>query len=114
MQLVRTEMMLQLVRQLVSLLVKICVQVKLSLTCNFPFVQRYFMNNKYYKSGGPVFLSIGGEGPANPVWMENGAWIQYAQEHNAMLFMVEHRYYGQTHPTRYGSCLLLEGIPLSE
>ena len=68
------------------------------------------MNNKYYKSGGPVFLSIGGEGPANPVWMENGAWIQYPQEHNAMLFMVEHRYYGQTHPTRYGSCLLLEGI----
>ena len=68
------------------------------------------MNNKYYKSGGPVFLSIGGEGPANPVWMENGAWIQYAQEHNAMLFMVEHRYYGQTHPTWYGSCLLLEGI----
>ena len=31
------------------------------------------MNNKYYKSGGPVFLSIRGEGPANPEWMENGA-----------------------------------------
>lgn len=50
-----------------------------------------------------MFLSIGGEGPADPVWMENGAWIQYAQDHNAFLFMVEHRFYGKTHPT--GSAL---------
>nr|KAG5697556.1 hypothetical protein BaRGS_019777 [Batillaria attramentaria] len=68
-----------------------------------PFVSelttRYFMNDKYYKDGGPVFLSIGGEGPANPVWMENGAWVQYAQQHKAMMFMVEHRFYGNTHPT---------------
>ncbi|KAL8619522.1 hypothetical protein ACOMHN_011873 [Nucella lapillus] len=63
------------------------------------FQQRYFMNDKYYKPGGPVFLSIGGEGPANPIWMENGAWVQYAQEHKAMMFMMEHRYYGKTHPT---------------
>lgn len=63
------------------------------------FQQRYFLNDKYYKEGGPVFLSIGGEGPANPVWMESGAWVQYAQQHKAMMFMVEHRYYGQTHPT---------------
>ena len=59
------------------------------------------MSKQYYKPGGPVFLSIGGEGTANPVWMENGAWVQYAQEHNAMMFMVEHRYYGHTHPTMY-------------
>ena len=93
------------------MLVKICQysQAELSSACDFPFVQWYFMN-KYYKSGGPVFLSICGEGPANPVWIENWVWIQYPQEHNAMLFMVEHRYCGQTHPTRYGSCLLLEGI----
>ncbi|PVD19043.1 hypothetical protein C0Q70_21602 [Pomacea canaliculata] len=63
------------------------------------FMQQYFINDKYYKPGGPVFLSIGGEGPADPVWMENGAWIQYAQDHNAFLFMVEHRFYGKTHPT---------------
>ncbi|XP_076453998.1 putative serine protease K12H4.7 [Babylonia areolata] len=63
------------------------------------FQQRYFMNDKYFKPGGPVFLSIGGEGPANPVWMENGAWVQYAQDHKAMMFMMEHRYYGKTHPT---------------
>lgn len=62
------------------------------------FQQRYFINDKYYKEGGPVFLQIGGEGPANPIWMENGAWVTYAQNYNAMLFMVEHRYYGQTHP----------------
>ena len=58
------------------------------------------MEDKFYSKGGPVLLSIGGEGKANPIWMEDGAWVQYAHYHKAMMFMVEHRYYGDTHPTR--------------
>ncbi|XP_071838310.1 putative serine protease K12H4.7 isoform X2 [Apostichopus japonicus] len=61
--------------------------------------QRYFVNDTFYKSGGPVFLMIGGEGPANPIWMVTGTWIDLASKMGALCLMVEHRYYGQSHPT---------------
>lgn len=58
------------------------------------------MEDSYYKTGGPVFVMIGGEGPANPAWMSNGAWIDFAKTYNAMCFQLEHRFYGKSHPTR--------------
>ena len=42
---------------------------------------------------------IGGEGRASPVWMVTGTWITLAQEFNALCFQVEHRFYGDSHPT---------------
>ena len=59
------------------------------------------MNDTFYKPGGPVFLQIGGEGTANPIWMVTGAWVTYGQQYHAMLIQVEHRYYGKSHPVRY-------------
>lgn len=44
-------------------------------------------------------MKIGGESEANGMWMTQGAWIQYAREHNALCFHLEHRFYGQSHPT---------------
>ncbi|KAK0135323.1 putative serine protease F56F10.1 [Merluccius polli] len=61
--------------------------------------QRYFVNDKFYRDGGPVFLMIGGEGPANPSWMENGTWLLYGQKMGALCLLLEHRFYGQSHPT---------------
>uniref|UniRef100_A0A1A8RKA0 Protease, serine, 16 (Thymus) n=1 Tax=Nothobranchius rachovii TaxID=451742 RepID=A0A1A8RKA0_9TELE len=61
--------------------------------------QRYFINESFYKSGGPVFLMIGGEGPANPGWMQNGTWLTYAEKLGALCLMLEHRFYGKSHPT---------------
>ncbi|CAH0746146.1 unnamed protein product [Diatraea saccharalis] len=63
--------------------------------------QRYFVNDKYYdkKNPGPVFIMIGGEGPADPKWMVKGAWIEYAKRFKALCFNLEHRYYGESHPT---------------
>nr|CAB3265202.1 putative serine protease K12H4.7 [Phallusia mammillata] len=61
--------------------------------------QRYFMANEYDSPSGPVFLQIGGEGPANPIWMSEGHWIEMAQTVNALCFMIEHRFYGKSHPT---------------
>lgn len=58
------------------------------------------MQSKYSKLGGPVFLQIGGEGPANPVWMEQGHWITMAKKFGAMCFFLEHRFYGKSHPTK--------------
>lgn len=44
---------------------------------------------------------IGGEGEASKKFMTDGAWIEFAKEHNALCFQLEHRYYGDSHPTRY-------------
>ncbi|CAN9511156.1 unnamed protein product [Ophioblennius macclurei] len=61
--------------------------------------QRYFVNEAFYRPGGPVFLMIGGEGPANPAWMKQGTWLTYANKLGALCLMLEHRFYGKSHPT---------------
>ncbi|XP_013419073.1 putative serine protease K12H4.7 [Lingula anatina] len=61
--------------------------------------QRYFVNATFYKPGGPVFIQIGGEGTADPIWMVTGQWIKNAEIYNAICFQVEHRFYGKSHPT---------------
>ncbi|XP_075720092.1 putative serine protease K12H4.7 [Rhinoderma darwinii] len=61
--------------------------------------QRYFMNVSFSQSGGPVFLMIGGEGAANPAWMTQGTWIIYAEKMGALCLLLEHRFYGKSHPT---------------
>ncbi|XP_026500280.2 putative serine protease K12H4.7 [Vanessa tameamea] len=64
--------------------------------------QRYFVNESFYdfNNPGPVFLMIGGEGPADARWMVKGAWIEYAKIFKAMCIQLEHRYYGESHPTK--------------
>ncbi|XP_055328720.1 putative serine protease K12H4.7 [Paramacrobiotus metropolitanus] len=66
---------------------------------NRTWQQRFFVNDKYYKPGGPVFVMIGGEGPENPIWMVEGQWIRWAEKFNALCFNLEHRFYGKSHPT---------------
>jgi len=61
--------------------------------------QRYYAFHDFYESGGPVFLFIGGEGSLNE--MPGGAWFVYAKKYKALLFAVEHRYYGMSQPTSY-------------
>ncbi|XP_025208350.1 putative serine protease K12H4.7 [Melanaphis sacchari] len=61
--------------------------------------QRYFINLKYYKMDGPVFLMVGGREEISQNWMVSRAWIEYAQIFNAACFYLEHRYYGISHPT---------------
>ncbi|KAM7425914.1 hypothetical protein ABFA07_022721 [Porites harrisoni] len=62
--------------------------------------QRYFYNDKFFrKPDGPVFLSIGGEGEANPIWLKVGDMMKNAQVFGAFTFLLEHRFYGKSHPT---------------
>lgn len=56
---------------------------------------------------------IGGEGAADPTWMVTAQWIDYAKHYNALCFMLEHRYYGASHPTRSVKFIMLFCIPLS-
>lgn len=63
--------------------------------------QRYFVNRTHWKSeDGPVFVLIGGEGPDNPMWLVADTEIMInARKYNALVFTLEHRFYGKSHPT---------------
>ena len=61
--------------------------------------QRYWVNLDNYEEGGPALIMIGGEGEANPKWMNSGVWHSIAQETKAAMFLLEHRFYGQSQPT---------------
>lgn len=78
--------------------------------------QLYFVNDSFYdfKNQGPVFLMIGGEGPADPRWMVKGQWIEYAKKFGALCINLEHRYYGESHPTKDMSIKNLQYLSSSQ
>lgn len=56
--------------------------------------QRYFVNESYWsdKANGPVFLMLGGEGPADPIWLAiNTDMMRNAEKYGALALMIEHR-----------------------
>lgn len=61
--------------------------------------QRFWANWENYDGDGLAFLHIGGEAPASPGWLQYGAWYEWAQMHGAAMFVLEHRYYGNSRPT---------------
>ena len=65
--------------------------------------QRYFVNDTFFNrnKNGPVFLMIGGEGEAKPIWVVVGSMMKYAAKYGALCFLLEHRFYGKSHPLRY-------------
>ena len=58
-----------------------------------------YFSFEYYEEGGPIFIQIGGEGEISSDWLNYGAWIDWAKKEKAALFILEHRYYGESHPT---------------
>ena len=62
-------------------------------------MQFSFLSFEFYEEGGPVFLYVGGEAAISDHWLHDGAWIEWAKKQKAALFMLEHRYYGKSHPT---------------
>ena len=74
--------------------------------------QRYFVNDLFFnrKGNGPVFLMIGGEGRASPVWVVIGSMVNYAAKYGALCLLLEHRFYGKSHPTGYDFMQLLSYI----
>ena len=64
--------------------------------------QRFFYNDRFHKKpDGPVFVMIGGEGEANPIWLTVGDMMKNAQLFGAFTLLLEHRFYGESRPTRY-------------
>ncbi|XP_048258219.1 putative serine protease K12H4.7 [Haliotis rufescens] len=70
-----------------------------SVTDNRQWKQRYYINDKFHKPGGPAFLYIGPELALPAIYAEEGAWLEYAETYHAIGFALEHRYYGQSRPT---------------
>ncbi|NEU33572.1 hypothetical protein GN156_23100, partial [bacterium LRH843] len=69
--------------------------------------QRFWRRETFYNWGKsqnmtnmPMFVMIGGEGEASPSWMQGGYWIVPAQKYNALIFLLEHRFYGKSRPTK--------------
>ena len=50
-------------------------------------------------TGGPVFLYIGGEGELRPWFIHEGHMANMSKKFNALIFALEHRFYGKSHPT---------------
>lgn len=64
------------------------------------WLQRFFFNDSSWeRASGPVFLMLGGEGPADPVWLTVGDMTKNAVKFKALTILLEHRYYGMSHPT---------------
>ena len=61
--------------------------------------QKYYVNGSSLGMRGPVFLMIGGEGPLGPLWVGVGSMVEYAKQYGALVLALEHRYYGESHPT---------------
>ncbi|XP_030239775.1 putative serine protease K12H4.7 [Drosophila navojoa] len=59
---------------------------------------RYMLNDVFFKTGGPMFICVGGEWTINKGPITEGHMYDMAKEHNGILFYTEHRYYGESHP----------------
>ncbi len=59
------------------------------------FPQRYWVDNTFYREGGPVFLHLEGEGEAGNAYdmaYDNQTWNKVAQELGAVYIVLEHRF----------------------
>lgn len=64
------------------------------------FKQRYWVNSRHYKKGGPVFLLDGGEtsGEDRLPFLDTGILEILSKETNGLGIVIEHRYYGGSIP----------------
>ncbi|VDO20249.1 unnamed protein product [Haemonchus placei] len=65
---------------------------------NHYMLQKFYKNEQWAKPNGPMFLMIGGESPRDPSWVlnENLTYLTWAKEFGATVYLLEHRYYGDS------------------
>ena len=61
--------------------------------------QRYWASFDNYNNLSLAFLMIEGEYEASSYMLEYGMWYEWAKQHGAAMFVLEHRFYGQSRPT---------------
>ncbi|CAG8533917.1 2712_t:CDS:2 [Paraglomus brasilianum] len=62
------------------------------------FLQRYYVNDTFYKPGGPIFLHTQGESAIRADTVANSGVSELAASLNGLLISLEHRYYGKSYP----------------
>jgi serine protease 16 len=62
------------------------------------FKQKYYVNTRYYKPGGPAYVYVSGEWSLSEGAVLGGNVLQSAKENNGIVFALEHRYYGDSQP----------------
>lgn len=67
---------------------------------NGTWTQRFFRNSEFWDGTGPVFIYVGGEGALSGYEVLAGEIVERAQDHNALILSLEHRYYGKSQPTK--------------
>mmetsp|Transcript_12165 Transcript_12165/g.19768 ORF Transcript_12165/g.19768 Transcript_12165/m.19768 type:complete len:491 (+) Transcript_12165:104-1576(+) len=60
------------------------------------FMQKYYLNDTFWKQDGPIFLTPGGEGPINGLPYQLGRDL--AKRFGGMYVALEHRFYGESVP----------------
>ncbi|KAJ3276193.1 hypothetical protein HDV01_005641 [Terramyces sp. JEL0728] len=58
------------------------------------WLQKFFIDQRYFKENGPVILELGGEGPVSGQYVNYQLETQLAKRYNALHIILEHRYYG--------------------
>ena len=83
---------------------------------NKTFKQRYWVEDQYYKPGGPVFFLDGGEttGMDRLVYLETGIVKYLAEATNGLGIIFEHRYYGRSHVAKVNTLWLSSSTPSNE
>ncbi|KAG5559539.1 hypothetical protein RHGRI_009164 [Rhododendron griersonianum] len=62
------------------------------------FYQKYLVNNRYWRQGGPIFVYTGNEGNIEWFAANTGFMLDIAPKFNALLVFIEHRFYGESMP----------------
>ncbi|GLV45697.1 uncharacterized protein CBL_02717 [Carabus blaptoides fortunei] len=60
---------------------------------------RYVKNEEFFTGDGPIFILLGGEYAIHESSVQSDTVYDLAREHNATMYYIEHRYYGQSYPT---------------
>jgi len=70
------------------------------------FSNRFWVDDSHYSFDGPLFVYMGGEGPASG---RGAPWVlELARRHGALVLALEHRFYGESLPA---GGLSLENLP---
>uniref|UniRef100_A0AC35FM65 Uncharacterized protein n=1 Tax=Panagrolaimus sp. PS1159 TaxID=55785 RepID=A0AC35FM65_9BILA len=62
--------------------------------------QRYWNNSNFFEQNSTIFLIIGGDSTINEKWISNPnvTYLKWAKKMKAQVFLLEHRFYGESQP----------------
>merc|ERR1719277_1560216 len=67
------------------------------------YKERYFVNEQWWRPGGPIFFYFGNEDDVGLYVNHTGLMWENAEEFGALLVFAEHRYYGESLPFQPGT-----------